>query len=69
MLTRTAPPPLLQDYRTAFSYFFEAFEGLSSLGDPAAARPLKYMLMSMIMMGHVSEQSLSRVLCVALWSR
>ena len=39
------------DYRTAFSYFYEAFEGRNSMGDAAAALPLKHMLVCKVMMG------------------
>lgn len=63
-------PPLLQaeidmqsgtlhaqekDYKTAFSYFFEAFEGYSNLGNPMATRCLKYMLLSKIMNHHPED--------------
>jgi 26S proteasome regulatory subunit N6 len=44
-----------RDYRTAFSYFYEAFEGRNSLGDASAAEPLKHMLLCKIMVGQPEE--------------
>ncbi|GBG33645.1 26S proteasome non-ATPase regulatory subunit 11-like [Hondaea fermentalgiana] len=44
-----------KDFRTAYSYFFEAFEGLSTLQDPRAQSCLKYMLLCKIMHGQGDE--------------
>ena len=38
-----------KDYTTAYSYFYETFEGYRSLNDPLAATAFKFMLFSKIM--------------------
>ncbi|PXF42278.1 26S proteasome non-ATPase regulatory subunit 11 [Gracilariopsis chorda] len=44
-----------KDYKTAYSYFYEGFEGYMSLEDPRAVSNLKYMLLCKIMTGNAQD--------------
>lgn len=44
-----------KDYKTAFSYFYESFEGFNSQDDPRSIDVLKYMLLTKVMLNLVDD--------------
>ncbi|KAI9019053.1 PCI domain-containing protein [Hyaloraphidium curvatum] len=44
-----------KDYKTAYSYFYETFEGYSSQEDPRVVSALKYMLLCKIMLNQAED--------------
>ena len=46
-----------RNFKTAYSYFYEAFEGYGSIDFPKAVTGLEYVLLSKIGAKHVSENT------------
>merc|ERR1719281_2282963 len=44
-----------KDFKTAFSYFYEAFEGYDSISSPKALTSLKYMLLCKVMLSQPED--------------
>ena len=49
-----------KDYNTAYSYFYETFEGYRSMNDPLAGQAFKFMLFAKIM-NKQSEDALNLI--------
>lgn len=43
------------EYKTAYSYFYEAFENFNSVEHPSSLKALKYMIITKIMINHNEE--------------
>ena len=44
-----------RDYKTAYSYFYEAYEAFNSLDDPRSLNSLKYMILCKIMTNQTDD--------------
>lgn len=61
-----------RDFKTAFSYFYEAFEGFDSVDSVKALTSLKYMLLCKIMLGQsddVNQIVSGKLVCYEFYSK